>query len=88
MSIFPNHIVVTILLSVRHVTFLSLFIAQHLVFLKQDLNTKKLRQDRMEEIERDNRLLLDKMARIMTAKREDTLAEFTPVRSFAAESLH
>ena len=34
----------------------------------------------MEEIERDNRLLLDKMARIMTAKREDTLAEFTPVR--------
>merc|ERR1719261_459275 len=51
---------------------------KHLLFLKQDLNTKKLRQDRMEEIERDNRLLLDKMARIMTAKREDTLAEFTP----------
>ena len=37
----------------------------------------------MEEIERDNRLLLDKMARIMTAKREDTLAEFTPVMSCA-----
>merc|ERR1719198_119554 len=51
---------------------------KHLVFLKQDLNTKKIRQDRMEEIERDNRLLLDKMARIMTAKREDALAEFTP----------
>lgn len=51
---------------------------KHLVFLKQDLNTKKIRQDRMEEIEHDNRLLLDKMARIMTAKREDTLAEFTP----------
>jgi len=32
----------------------------------------------MEQIERDNKLLLDKMARIMTAKREDTLAEFTP----------
>ena len=42
----------------------------------------------MEEIERDNRLLLDKMARIMTAKREDTLAEFTPVLSYEKNLFH